>query len=277
MQAAREFFLSDQLGQVSPLARLLYIGMHLLADDLDRVPYRPMWIKAQLLPYDKGDSDDTVILLDELHDEELIKYVGENGETIQLLPYWKYEPELKKQKPVSTNNTKEKKKHIPGQPSSVHEWMSDPDKVRQIQGWVSEGISTKELIARLGIATGTFYYWKKISPEFAALLDPKSKEEAQSVPEVSRPIATEMEVAATVLPSVDVPRPEKAAPGYLEWLNDPKKAAQIREWASKRLLTSEIAKRMGVSASVLTQWKVMSNEFAALFAPPPKKIRSQRD
>jgi hypothetical protein len=47
------FFQNDALGELSPLARLLFIGMWTIADFKGCLEYRPKRLKAQLLPYDE--------------------------------------------------------------------------------------------------------------------------------------------------------------------------------------------------------------------------------
>ena len=49
------FFQNDVLGDLSPLARLLFIGMWTIADYKGCLEYRPKKIKAQILPYDDCD------------------------------------------------------------------------------------------------------------------------------------------------------------------------------------------------------------------------------
>jgi len=46
------FFLDDELAELDPLARLLFIGLWIVADCEGRLEYRPKRIKAEILPYD---------------------------------------------------------------------------------------------------------------------------------------------------------------------------------------------------------------------------------
>lgn len=57
------FFKNEQLGEVSPLARILFTGLWCMADREGFLEYRPKRIKIELLPYD---SEDVEKLLDEL-------------------------------------------------------------------------------------------------------------------------------------------------------------------------------------------------------------------
>lgn len=51
------FFLNDDLPKTHPLTRLLAVGLPCIADRAGRFEYRPMRIKAQLLPYDEHDIE----------------------------------------------------------------------------------------------------------------------------------------------------------------------------------------------------------------------------
>lgn len=52
-----DFFMDEDLAEVSPLARLLYIGLWTLADKEGRLEDRPKRIKASLFPYDCTDVE----------------------------------------------------------------------------------------------------------------------------------------------------------------------------------------------------------------------------
>jgi hypothetical protein len=51
------FFANDQLAELPPLVRLLFIGLWCLADRRGRLEDRPKRIKAEVLPYDDFDVD----------------------------------------------------------------------------------------------------------------------------------------------------------------------------------------------------------------------------
>lgn len=52
-----EFFRHEQLAELPPLCRLLFIGLWTLADRFGRLQDRPKRIKVEVLPYDSGDID----------------------------------------------------------------------------------------------------------------------------------------------------------------------------------------------------------------------------
>lgn len=83
------FFVNEQLGECSPLARLLFVGLWCLADREGRLEDRPRRIKASILPYDSCDAD---ALLRELQDARFIlRYqVGDRG-YIQIISFTKHQ------------------------------------------------------------------------------------------------------------------------------------------------------------------------------------------
>ena len=71
-----DFFLHDELAELTPLNRLLFIGMWTLADCEGRLEDRPKRIRAQLHPYDDGDTD---AMLQSLHDRNFITRYSVGG------------------------------------------------------------------------------------------------------------------------------------------------------------------------------------------------------
>ena len=86
------FFKSDTLGACSPLARLLYQGLWCLADHEGRLRYRPLRLKAEILPYDDVDASTLLAELVAADSEEplVIEYGGSGAEPKYLwLPNFK--------------------------------------------------------------------------------------------------------------------------------------------------------------------------------------------
>ena len=90
------FFINDDLGQLEPLARLLFIGLWTIADREGRLEDKPLKIKIQTLPYDDCDID---YLLDQLaaNDEKFItRYEVEGKRYIQITNWKKHQnPHIK--------------------------------------------------------------------------------------------------------------------------------------------------------------------------------------
>lgn len=86
-----EFWLDEQLASLSAMARLLYMGLWGICDDnYATLPNRPLWIKAQIFPYE---TIDTAGLLDELVTSgKLILFTGEDGQEYFFIKnFFKYQ------------------------------------------------------------------------------------------------------------------------------------------------------------------------------------------
>jgi hypothetical protein len=83
------FFTNDLLGEMDPLARLLFAGLWTLCDREGRVEDRPKKIKAEVLPYDNCDPE---ILLQQLADKGFIlRYKAGSVAAIQVLAWEKHQ------------------------------------------------------------------------------------------------------------------------------------------------------------------------------------------
>lgn len=83
------FFTNDVLGELDPLARLLFAGLWTIADRAGRLEDRPRRIKAELLAYDNCDCD---ALLADLHGAGFIKrYVSDGVRYIQVVTWEKHQ------------------------------------------------------------------------------------------------------------------------------------------------------------------------------------------
>ena len=84
-----EFFLDEELAELTPLNRLLFIGLWTLADCEGRLEDRPKRIRAQLHPYDDGDTD---AMLQALHDAGfIIRYTAEGMRCIEVRSFKKHQ------------------------------------------------------------------------------------------------------------------------------------------------------------------------------------------
>jgi uncharacterized phage protein (TIGR02220 family) len=88
------FFTNDQLAEIHPLGRLLFVGLWTIADRAGRLEDRPKMIKAQVLPYDNANADR---LLGELADRGFIHRYQVNGvRYIQIINFGKHQnPHIK--------------------------------------------------------------------------------------------------------------------------------------------------------------------------------------
>lgn len=107
------FFTNDELAEVHPLGRLLFVALWTMADREGRLEDRPKRIKAESLPYDEADAD---ALLDDLQRRGFIlRYRAGAGRYIQVIAFAKHQnphikeaestipaPEKEDKTPVST-------------------------------------------------------------------------------------------------------------------------------------------------------------------------------
>ena len=84
-----QFFTDDVLSDLSPLARLLFVGLWTLADREGRLEDRPKRIKVELLPYDNVDVDE---LLNILADHKFItRYTANFHRYIEIRTFAKHQ------------------------------------------------------------------------------------------------------------------------------------------------------------------------------------------
>lgn len=88
------FFLNEDLGELSPEARLLFAGLWCLADREGRLEDRPKRIKIEVLPYDDCDVDD---LLQALYEKGMIlRYEVDGHRYVQVQNFKKHQsPHMK--------------------------------------------------------------------------------------------------------------------------------------------------------------------------------------
>lgn len=87
-----EFWLDEEISSLTPMARLLYIGLWGICDDnYATLPNKPAWITAQVFPYE--DSPNTLGLLDELQKvRKIVAFLGpDDKEYWYIKNFFKYQ------------------------------------------------------------------------------------------------------------------------------------------------------------------------------------------
>lgn len=83
------FFTHEEIAELSPLARILFIGLWCMADVAGRLEDRPKRIKIEVLPYDKADAD---ALLNEIQGRGFIeRYAVDGVRIIQVKNFEKHQ------------------------------------------------------------------------------------------------------------------------------------------------------------------------------------------
>ena len=110
------FFMNDELAQIHPLGRLLFIGLWTIADREGRLEDRPARIKAETLPYDDCDVDK--LLNDLARYGFIIRYEVDGVRYIQVANFTKHQ----------NPHIKEKASEIPPPPQHYAGTVRTPDK-----------------------------------------------------------------------------------------------------------------------------------------------------
>lgn len=76
-------FINEELAEIPPLGRLMWIGLWTIADRNGNLEYRPPRIKAQTLPYDEADVP---ALITQLEERGFLSRYEVNGQTYLSIP-----------------------------------------------------------------------------------------------------------------------------------------------------------------------------------------------
>jgi hypothetical protein len=135
------FFTNDQLGECSPLARLLFAGLWCHADRAGRLEDRPKRLKVEVLPYD--DCDIEALLGELVAGGFIVRYVA-GGARYIAIPTW-----LKHQNP----HIKEAESTIPA-PSSTGENGAEPAPAEGVRSASTVQAPYKHSSSRAGLVIG---------------------------------------------------------------------------------------------------------------------------
>lgn len=92
------FFKNEYLGSISPYARLLFIGLWLLADREGRLEDRPLKIKAEIFPFENVDIDELLETLDKCGGDLITRYETDGIRCIQINNFLEHQNPHKKEK-----------------------------------------------------------------------------------------------------------------------------------------------------------------------------------
>ena len=83
------FFQNEELGDLSPITRLAFIGLWTIADFKGCIEWRPKRIKIQILPYDECNLDEIGTALDK---SGLIRYYSVQDKTyLKIINFEKHQ------------------------------------------------------------------------------------------------------------------------------------------------------------------------------------------
>lgn len=90
-QIKPEFFKHERLAELSPLHRLLFIGLWCQADRDGRLEDRPMRLKVEILPYEKCDVDAMLTDLERHSDRLIVRYEAGGRHFIKIPHFGKHQ------------------------------------------------------------------------------------------------------------------------------------------------------------------------------------------
>lgn len=95
------FFQNEQLGELSPIERLAFIGMWTIADFKGCLEFRPKRLKVQLMPYDDCDFENIAINLDK---SGLIRNYSVQGQRyIKIINFTRHQNPHKNERDAGSN------------------------------------------------------------------------------------------------------------------------------------------------------------------------------
>ncbi len=184
-----EFWLDEGLAKMTPHARLLYIGLWSLCDDnYATFPNRPLWVKAQVFPYDDVEIES---LLAELEaGGKIIPFEHETNKYYFVKNFFKYQrvdrpsspkypeyPNIVKEDSASTRSevklskAKVSKAKVTAQTEFEQFWLEYPRKIAKqnaLKSW-NKIAPTPELAQKIIFSVSvqkTTPQWKKDGGQF---------------------------------------------------------------------------------------------------------------
>lgn len=119
-----KFFQNDELGDLPPLARLLFIGLWTIADFKGCLEFRPKRIKTQLLPYDECDIE---VLSNYLDKSGFISIYSVQGQRyVKVLKFDQHQTPHKNERDAGSEIPGLEKKD--NEISKLNEFQINPDK-----------------------------------------------------------------------------------------------------------------------------------------------------
>ena len=103
------FFTNDDLAEIEPLGRLLFVGLWTIADKDGRLRDRPRKIRVEILPYDDVDAESLLLALEQK--KFIVRYEIDGEKFIQIRNWDKHQNPHKK----------EAASQIPAQPVDLKE------------------------------------------------------------------------------------------------------------------------------------------------------------
>lgn len=146
------FFTNEEIAELPPLTRILFIGLWTLADRKGRLEDRPKRIKAEIMPYDNHNIDSA---LSTLHDTKfIVRYSHEGKKYIQISNFEKHQH----------CHVKESESTIPAPclhgastPLTVTGTVTEQEQEHTMSGKPGQGIPFDAIVSDFNSKAGTAY------------------------------------------------------------------------------------------------------------------------
>jgi len=118
-----DFFLHEDLAALSPLHRIVFIGLWCAADRAGRFEWRPNRLKVQIVPYDRCDFDK---ILSELVESGFVTRYVVNGAEYGAIPSWERHQWVNHREAVSIIPHPDEGEPFLGTPRHAEENLGNP-------------------------------------------------------------------------------------------------------------------------------------------------------
>lgn len=221
------FFTHEEIAELSPLARILFIGLWCMADVAGRLEDRPKRIKIEILPYDKADAD---ALLNEIQGRGFIeRYAVAGVRVIQVKNFEKHQ-RISGKEAQSRSEFPEKQEGSGGEaPGSFTESQEGKGREKEGKGEGREGERNGVSRASRSQAIESIYeaYPKKAAKQDALRAIDKA------LRNVSDAVLLEAVTAYAQATATWAPDERQFIPNPATWFNDGRWEDDRSTWASR--------------------------------------------
>ncbi len=156
-----EFWTNEKILSITPLARLMFIGMWNFADDYGRMDFAPISIKARIFPADAATIDDVRSMLSELCSHDLIMIYSANGKEYIEITGWDHQ-KIDKRQPSKIPAPFDDGSVIRGSPPTPADHSPTPAPVMEGNGREGRGEERKEETREVALSSdplGFHLFW----------------------------------------------------------------------------------------------------------------------
>lgn len=249
-----DFFIDDKIGDLTVMARLLFVGLWCLADKAGRLEDNPKKIKVQILPYDNANTD---LLLSEIGEKGLIvRYEVDGKNYIQISNFLKHQRPHHTEKdsdfPEFNGELTVISRLLDGEVPDGMEWNGIEKGMENGMEGSPEGKSPPAPITKKPRSLKTSGKSVKTPPRVPATPPQSDEDWLQSLKEVEAYRGLDLDAEVSKIKAWLVLRPNRKMTRrfVLNWLNRAEKPMEVRS-----------------GKSVIEQWLAESDDQGSVFGP----------